>query len=116
MDLRGRYAVHTGRLTPRWHGHLTGPGYIIMGNLIAGPGVLKAMEEAFLKTYNKGLRLGEALLAALEAGSRAGGDLRGERSAALFMALPDERALKLRVDDSPEPIRALRAEWEGAVL
>ena len=116
MDLRGRCAVHTGRLTPRWHGHLTGPGYIIMGNLIAGPGVLRAMEKTFLEARNKGLRLEEALLAALEAGSGAGGDLRGERSAALLMAFPNGKVLRLRVDDSPEPIGALRAEWEDAVV
>ena len=116
MDLRGRYAVHTGHLTPMWHGHLTGPGYVIMGNLIAGPGVLKAMENTFLRAVDERLGLGEALLAALEAGSRAGGDLRGERSAALFMALPDGRVVRLRVDDSPEPIRALRAEWESTAV
>ncbi len=116
MDLRGRKAVHTGSLTPGWHGHLTGPGYIIMGNLIAGPQVLRAMEEAFLRAVDERLGLGEALLAALEAGSGAGGDLRGERSAALLMALPGGRVVRLRVDDSPEPIRALRAGWEDMAI
>ena len=111
MDLEGRSAVHTGSLTPEWHGHLVGPGYIIMGNLIAGPEVLKAMEEVFLEARDKGLSLGEALIRALEAGSRAGGDLRGERSAALFVAEPDGAVLRLRVDDDPRPIELLRAKW-----
>ena len=111
MDLEGRFAVHTGSLTPEWRGHLTGPGYIIMGNLIAGPEVLKAMKKAFLEARNRGLELGEALIRALNAGSRAGGDLRGERSAALFVAEPDGAVLRLRVDEDPRPIELLRAKW-----
>jgi len=113
MDLSGRVAVHTGKLTPRWHGHLIGQGYVVLGNLIAGSGVLEAMEDAF--EARRARRLGDALLAALEAGAEAGGDLRGERSAALFMAFPDGRVLKLRVDYHPAPIEALRKRWEAAI-
>lgn len=110
MDVRGRSAVHTGRLTPRWHGHVVGEGYLILGNLITGPEVLEAMEEAFWSRRDEGLGL--SLLAALTAGAEAGGDLRGERSAALLLVLPGGEVLELRVDDHPRPVEALWHLWE----
>ena len=111
MDVLGRAAAHTGDLTPAWHGHIVERGCLVLGNLIAGPEVLEAMRDALKKALEEGRALGEALLIALEAGSRAGGDLRGERSAALFLALPSGRLLRLRVDDDPKPIAALWDKW-----
>ena len=109
LSASGSAAAHTGRSTPEWHGHLIGPDYVILGNLITGPEVLTAMRDAFEAMRERGL--GEALISALEAGREAGGDLRGERSTALFLALPDGRVLRLRIDRHPDPISALRALW-----
>jgi len=102
----GLIAAHTGSLTPEWHGHIIGPDYVVLGNLIAGPEVLDAMRRAFEANRHKGL--GEALVSALEAGSRAGGDRRGERSAALLVELPGGFVLRLEIDVSAEPISELR--------
>ncbi len=55
------------------------------------------------------------LVAALEAGQAAGGDTRGQQSAALIVVKKDagvwlhnDVVLRLQVDDNPEPIKELR--------
>jgi uncharacterized Ntn-hydrolase superfamily protein len=57
----------------------------------------------------------ERLLQALEAGQRAGGDIRGQQSAAMIIVKGERtdkpwtgRVLDLRVEDSPKPIAELR--------
>jgi len=112
LDAGGRAAAYTGPRTPGWHGHIIRPGCVVLGNLIAGPGVLEAMLRAFEEHMRTGSGLAEALLAALEAGAHAGGDLRGERSAALLVAGPGGRVVRLRVDDHPSPLEALREAFK----
>jgi len=48
------------------------------------------------------------LLLALEAGKKAGGDIRGERSAALLAASKIRGSLNLRVDNHEDPIKELK--------
>ncbi len=62
------------------------------------------------------------LLAALEAGQRAGGDKRGMQSAAMLIVKKDggpwlhnDVVLRLQVDDNPSPIDELRRLVEKAV-
>jgi len=59
--------------------------------------------------------LAERLLAALEAGEGAGGDIRGSQSAALLVVEAEasdkpwaDRAVDLRVEDHPDPVGELR--------
>jgi uncharacterized Ntn-hydrolase superfamily protein len=60
--------------------------------------------------------LAERMLAALDAGQAAGGDIRGRQSAALIVVkakpVPGQpwkgRIFDLRVDDNPEPLKELR--------
>ena len=61
------------------------------------------------------------LLAALEGGQLAGGDKRGQESAALVIVKKDggvwlhnDTVLRLQVDDNPEPIKELRRLVEKA--
>jgi uncharacterized Ntn-hydrolase superfamily protein len=72
------------------------------------------MAAAFEQTRGD---LADRMLAALEAGQRAGGDIRGRQSAALLIVsgagsgrpwVGADRLFDLRVDDHPEPIRELR--------
>jgi uncharacterized Ntn-hydrolase superfamily protein len=72
------------------------------------------MERAYLTTAGS---LAERLVAALEAGQAAGGDVRGQQSAAVVVERPGasmetregiDRVCDLRVDDHPEPIVELR--------
>jgi len=110
----GSAAAHTGSECLAWAGHRTGPGYAVQGNILAGEAVVAEMERAFLST---GGALAERLVAALEAGQAAGGDVRGQQSAAVVVERPGaaaenreglDRICDLRVDDHPEPIVELR--------
>lgn len=110
----GRAASHTGSACLAWAGHRTGPGYAVQGNILAGEAVVAAMERAFLATAGS---LAERLVAALEAGQEAGGDSRGQQSAAVLVERVGaaaesregvDRVCDLRVDDHPAPIAELR--------
>ncbi|MDI3317642.1 MAG: DUF1028 domain-containing protein [Bacillota bacterium] len=111
VDARGEAYAWTGAACPDWAGHRTGPGFSCQGNILAGPRVVEAMAEAFA---GAGGELADRLLAALRAGQAAGGDRRGQQSAALLVVRErggyggfDDRALDLRVDDHPRPIEEL---------
>jgi uncharacterized Ntn-hydrolase superfamily protein len=110
----GRSAAHTGAECLAWAGHRTGEGYAVQGNILAGEAVVTEMERAFLET---GGSLGERLVASLEAGQGAGGDSRGQQSAAIVVERVGaaqesregiDRVCELRVEDHPEPIAELR--------
>ena len=111
VDARGRSASFTGKLCSDWAGGVTGPGYSIQGNILAGEAVVKGMERAFLDTRGE---LAERLLAALVAGQAAGGDKRGMESAAIVVGRPSEqypeyrtRYVDLHVEDHRDPINEL---------
>ena len=110
----GSAGAHTGSECLPWAGHRTGPGYAVQGNILAGKAVVAEMERAYVAT---GGALAERLVAALEAGQAAGGDVRGQQSAAVVVERPGaasetreglDRVCDLRVDDHPEPIVELR--------
>ncbi len=122
IDAKGDVAAYTGPQAPEWAGdrQCTKPGThcTAQGNILAGDTVVDAMVHAFENT--EGL-LRFRLLAALEAGQRAGGDKRGMESAAMLIVKKDggvwlhnDVVLRLQVDDSPEPIRELRRLVEKA--
>ena len=112
IDARGRTAGWTGSGCIEYAGHVRGTEYAAQGNLLASPKVWPAMGRAFESTQGA---LADRLLAALEAGQRAGGDARGMQSAAiLVVGRPEEgkpwtqRKVDLRVEDHHSPIRELR--------
>ena len=53
VDAQGHTATFTGSECFDWAGGLTGPGYAIQGNILAGKQVVVAMQKAFVET--KGL-------------------------------------------------------------
>jgi uncharacterized Ntn-hydrolase superfamily protein len=110
----GRAAAHTGAECLAWAGHRVGDGYAVQGNILAGEAVVTEMERAFLETSGS---LAERLVGALEAGQAAGGDSRGQQSAAIVVERVGaaqqsregvDRVCELRVEDHPEPIAELR--------
>ncbi|MEM1572319.1 MAG: DUF1028 domain-containing protein [Pyrobaculum sp.] len=123
VDIRGNAYAFTGRACPEYAGHVVGSGYAAQGNILAGPEVVEAMAKAFEAQRGE---LVDKLLAALEAGEKAGGDKRGKQSAALVVLRPRGGYLGLtdvyvdiRVDDHPEPIAELRRIfriWELTLL
>lgn len=111
VDAQGRAAAFTGRECYDWAGHVVGPGYACQGNILAGERVVQAMAEAFEGAKGP---LAERLIEALRAGQAAGGDARGQQSAALLIVKEKggyagltDRWIDLRVDDHPEPIEEL---------
>ena len=116
VDARGGSATWTGTRALDWAGGETGPGYTCQGNILAGPAVVAGMARAFRDTRGE---LAERMIAALEAGQVAGGDKRGQQSAALIIARPstanpeyNERYIDLRVEDHKTPIKELRRVWQ----
>jgi uncharacterized Ntn-hydrolase superfamily protein len=110
----GRAAAFTGSACSEWAGHRTGAGFAVQGNILAGPEVVDDMARAFEETVGP---LVERLVAALEAGQAAGGDRRGQQSAAVIVERLGarergregiDRICDLRVEDHHEPIAELR--------
>ena len=123
VDARGNAYGFTGRQCPEYAGHVVGSGYVALGNILAGPQVVEAMAKAFETQRGE---LVDKLIAALEAGERAGGDRRGKQSAAVVVLRPGGGYLGLtdvyvdiRVDDHPEPVAELKRIfkiWELTLL
>lgn len=124
VSAEGRAASFTGAECMDWAGHRVGAGFAVQGNILAGEAVVDEMARAYEETVGP---LAHRLVAALEAGQAAGGDRRGQQSAALIVERAGARAdsregidriCDLRVEDHPEPISELRrlvgiwTEWE----
>jgi len=112
VDALGRAAAHTGARCLADAGHETGEGFTVQANMMANPEVWPAMARAYRETKGE---LAERMLAALEAGQRAGGDIRGQQSASILVVRSTstgrpwaDTAIDLRVEDHPQPIQELR--------
>ncbi|MHC4137907.1 MAG: DUF1028 domain-containing protein [Planctomycetota bacterium] len=115
VDAQGRAASYTGRQCLAWAGHEVGEHFCVQGNILAGEQVVAAMAKAFEQERRKwGTELADWLMAALQAGQQAGGDRRGQQSAALLVVREkggymggNDRFIDLRVEDHPRPIEEL---------
>ena len=113
VDATGRGAAWTGTECTDWAGHRTGDGYSAQGNILVGPETVDALAETF--EANAGRPLAERLIDCLAAAQTAGGDRRGQQSAALLVvernggyAGLSDVLVDLRVDDHAAPIEELR--------
>ena len=115
VDKDGRVAAYTGERCIDWAGHVSGGGYVCLGNILTGEDVVKAMATAFERSVDEDLP--ERLIRAIEAGQNAGGDRRGRQSAGVHvMTNEDYPLIDLRVDDHPDPVQELRrlfAVWHS---
>ena len=116
IDANGQPATFTGTYCYNWAGGMTGAHFAAQGNILVDENTVKAMAETFTSTTGS---LSARLLAALNAGQEAGGDSRGQQSAALLVVKENggyggfnDRAIDLRVDDHPEPIKELRRLYQ----
>lgn len=112
VDAKGRSATFTGKNTFPWAGGVTGKNYACQGNILAGPDVVRAMAKVLDTGHGA---FPDRLMAALEAGQKAGGDRRGKESAAMLVVRKGagyggvgDKWIDLRVDDHPEPIQELK--------
>jgi len=113
VDGAGRGASFTGTECHEWAGHRSGPNYAAQGNILVSAETVAALAETFEATAGK--RLVERLLDCLDAAQTAGGDRRGQQSAALLIVGPDQGYaglsdvfVDLRVDDHERPLEELR--------
>ena len=109
MDALGRAAAHTGADCIPFAGHVVGEGVSCEANIMVSEKVWPAMLEAFQGAAGP---LAGRLLDALDAAQEAGGDARGQQSAALLVVGPEgepwEAIVSLRVEDHPDPLPELR--------
>jgi uncharacterized Ntn-hydrolase superfamily protein len=131
VDAKGGSATYTGSKCFAWAGGIAGPGFAAQGNILVGEETVTALASTFTSTA--GRPLAERLIACLGAAQAAGGDRRGQQSAALLVVEQDggyagltDVLVDLRVDDHERPIdelariyaihdllfgRTPRAEW-----
>ncbi len=112
VDAAGGAATFSGSACHEWAGGRTGAGYAAQGNLLVSGDTVAALAETFEAATGS---LVERLLEALAAGQAAGGDRRGQQSAAVLVVQRDggyaglsDSVVDLRVDDHETPIEELR--------
>jgi uncharacterized Ntn-hydrolase superfamily protein len=111
VDTGGRAATYTGEACYPWAGGRVGTHYAAQGNILTGPEVVDRMADTFERDQGA---LADRLVSALAAGQKAGGDSRGQQSAALLVVRAgggyagfNDRSVDLRVDDHSMPIAEL---------
>jgi len=112
VDARGGSATYTGPSCFDWAGGIAGRFFAAQGNILVGEETVAALAATFEATA--GLPLAARLVECLAAAQAAGGDRRGQQSAALLVV---ERAggyaglsdvvVDLRVDDHEQPVAEL---------
>jgi uncharacterized Ntn-hydrolase superfamily protein len=112
VDASGRGATYTGEECLDWAGGRTGASYAAQGNILVSAATVDALAETF---ESSSVPLVERLLDALDAAQAAGGDSRGQQSAALLIVEADagyaglsDVSVDLRVDDHERPLEELR--------
>jgi uncharacterized Ntn-hydrolase superfamily protein len=132
MNAKGEVAAFTGPQAPAEAADAQGKFCSAQGNTLGRPdgvwppkdgtkpslvpaAMVKGFEDSEKDANGRRQHLSLRLVAALEAGQKAGGDHRGQQSAALIVVKKDagvwlhnDVVLHLQVDDSAEPIKELR--------
>ena len=114
VDKEGAVAAHTGadlHTWDGWSGSAAGRGCVALGNGLASIDVVEHMVSTFEDSH---ATLAERLMTALASGERAGGDIRGQQSAALLVVRRnggygalDDRHVVISIYDHESPIEEL---------
>jgi uncharacterized Ntn-hydrolase superfamily protein len=112
VDSEGRSASFTGEECLDWAGGRTGPCYAAQGNILVSAATVDAIAETFEGSSGA---LADRLLDCLDAAQAAGGDRRGQQSAAILVVEKDggyaklsDVVVELRVEDHERPLEELR--------
>ena len=113
VDSNGHGATFTGEECQEWAGGRVGTRYAAQGNILVSGETVDALGETFEATA--GAPLADRLLDCLDAAQAAGGDRRGQQSAAVLVVGPEQGYaglsdvfVDLRVDDHERPLQELR--------
>jgi len=117
VDAAGRGATYTGAECHDWAGGRAGDGFAAQGNILVSGETVDALVDTFHATV--GAPLAERLIDCLAAAQAAGGDRRGQQSAAILVVERDagyaglsDSVIDLRVDEHAAPIEELRRIYE----
>src|SRR5581483_1783733 len=117
VDGNGGSATYTGSECMDWAGGIAGVGFAAQGNILVGEETVAALARTFTETA--GRPLADRLIDCLAAAQAAGGDKRGQQSAAILVVEKDggyaglsDVLVDLRVDDDAEPIPELRRIYD----
>lgn len=112
VDSHGDVSAHTGTLCIKGAGHIIGDQFSVQANLMTDDTIWPAMDEAYRSAQGD---LADRLVAALQAAQDAGGDIRGQQSAALLVVSGERqgkqfygRLFDLRVEDHLRPVQELK--------
>jgi uncharacterized Ntn-hydrolase superfamily protein len=132
INAQGEVAAYSGPTAPTEFGDAQGKFRTAQGNTLGRPdhvfppadgikpskvpaAMVAGFENSAKDANGNPVHISLRLVAALEAGQAAGGDNRGQQSAALIVVKKDagvwlhnDVVLRLQVDDNPEPIKELR--------
>ena len=113
VDSKGVVATHTGSKCFPTAGDVQGNEFSCQANLMINNRIWNEMAKNFRR--NSSMEFPERLVAALEAGQRAGGDIRGKQSAAILVVSKEfspntwsGKIIDLRVEDHKDPITELK--------
>jgi len=116
IDAQGRNAHYTGAACFDFAGGKSGENFSVQGNVLASENVVKDMASGFQEYQGS---LAEKLIYALQKGQVAGGDKRGQQSAAVLVVRDkggygghDDRYVDISVYDHPEPINELQRLYQ----
>jgi len=118
VDSRGGSATFTGAECMDWAGGVAGAGFAAQGNILVSADTVEGLAASF--EDSGGQPLAERLIDALAVAQAAGGDRRGQQSAALLVvehnggyAGLSDSVVDLRVDDHPAPVEELARLYRG---
>jgi uncharacterized Ntn-hydrolase superfamily protein len=111
VDREGGSATYTGASCMEWAGGRSGPCFAAQGNILVSEATVAALADTFADPWGS---LTERLIGCLAAAQAAGGDRRGQQSAALLVVAHEggyaglsDSLVDLRVDDHPAPVEEL---------
>jgi uncharacterized Ntn-hydrolase superfamily protein len=111
LDASGLAVAHTGKLCIEAAGHIVGDNFAVQANMMVDDTIWSAMHAAYRAADGD---LADRMLAALDAAQAAGGDIRGQQSAAMLVVegertdRPWRAMAELRVEDHERPLDELR--------
>jgi uncharacterized Ntn-hydrolase superfamily protein len=121
VDAHGQAATYTGAACMDWAGGVAGHSFAAQGNILVSSDTVEELAASF--AGSAGGPLAERLIDALFAAQAAGGDRRGQQSAALLVVERDggygglsDVLVDLRVDDHEEPLPELRRLYRSHQL
>ena len=111
IDKSGNVAAFTGKKCIQDAGQIIGKNFSVQANMMLNKKIWPAMAVAFKKSSGP---LAERMVEALKAGEAAGGDIRGQQSAAIIVVrgsstgkLWEDRLVDLRVEDHPQAVKEI---------